>query len=829
MKRSRFWTLLIVPIALACNDATAPRLAKSRPTLGALSRDVVVGSDAQFVSGGTCGAPSGAQANGVAIDESGRMALNVQYSGSGTFFLAFACLNEGFNSIKLFTPPNTTSRVLGMNDSKWLVGDIIGPNFRAVVWRPDNTLLELTPALGDAPRSRATAINNKGDVVGVVEDASGLSPQPFIAHIDLTSGTVASVDFLGGFEGLGATVLTPTAINENGQVVGVYSISTPTTATNHGFLWEAGVVTDLSSQIARPGVANVSVTDINNHGQIVGYYDDMHTRWPALWENGHVTELPPVDPSFPQNDFAQAINDAGVIVGFGRGGALVWKDGQVSSIGNDAAHDINESNQVAGQALIEQNLEFVAIRWNRIAFSHSPVPMFVPSSKDVSEGTEVVFDASTTTDPDGDAIAQYAWDFGDGTSLTTTDPVVRHTFADNLPLLADGTPDSYKVSLQVRDVWGATATRVQPIVVRNAAPVPDAGPDRTVLVGEKFNVTIVSTDPGTSDQPWTFSVSIDGAQPPAAVKGPSKGSSSVDFSWGFDVAGVHTLAFVVTDKDGAQGRTTLTINALQPNQPPVANAGGPYAALEGSDVAFNGSASTDPDGDAITYDWDFGDGTAHSNQPSPHHTYADDGARTVTLVVTDAKGASSTTTTGVTVSNVAPTIAPLGGATLIAGESYSVSGSFTDPGADTWSATVDYGTGTGPQPLALSGQAFNLANTYLVAGTYTVTVSVDDGDGGITRTSATITVQSPSQAAQAATATITSLVTAGALAASEASTLNASLLAASATLARGNTTAGINQLRAFQNKVDAMLGSGRISAVTAQTLKDAAQRIINQV
>lgn len=45
---------------------------------------------------------------------------------------------------------------------------------------------------------------------------------------------------------------------------------------------------------------------------------------------------------------------------------------------------------------------------------------------------------------------------------------------------------------------------------------------------------------------------------------------------------------------------------------------------------------------------------------------------------------------------------------------------------------------------------------------------------------------------------------------------------------RGNTNAGVNQLQAFQNKVDPMRPSGRISSATAQTLKDAAQRIINQ-
>ncbi|MDQ4080470.1 MAG: PKD domain-containing protein, partial [Gemmatimonadota bacterium] len=77
-----------------------------------------------------------------------------------------------------------------------------------------------------------------------------------------------------------------------------------------------------------------------------------------------------------------------------------------------------------------------------------------------------------------------------------------------------------------------------------------------------------------------------------------------------------------------------------PNEPPTANAGGPYQADNA--VTFDGSGSDDPDGDeqALEYAWNFGDGTTGTGV-SPTKVYAADGVFTATLVVTDALGAPS--------------------------------------------------------------------------------------------------------------------------------------------------------------------------------------------
>ncbi len=66
------------------------------------------------------------------------------------------------------------------------------------------------------------------------------------------------------------------------------------------------------------------------------------------------------------------------------------------------------------------------------------------------------------------------------------------------------------------------------------------------------------------------------------------------------------------------------------------------------------------------------------------------------------------------------------GGTIDEGDTFSSSGSFADPGSSAWTATVDYGDGSGVQPLSLTGKTFTLSHNYVKNGLYSVTVTVTD-------------------------------------------------------------------------------------------------------
>jgi autotransporter-associated beta strand protein len=95
-------------------------------------------------------------------------------------------------------------------------------------------------------------------------------------------------------------------------------------------------------------------------------------------------------------------------------------------------------------------------------------------------------------------------------------------------------------------------------------------------------------------------------------------------------------------------------------------------------------------------------------------------------------GLGNTATMAVTVLNVPPDVDAGPDAHLHPGDVLNRQGSFADPGSDTWTATVDYGDGSGPQELQLGpDKKFHLHHKYQAAGTYTVTVQVVDDDGGV--------------------------------------------------------------------------------------------------
>ncbi|MEX0892107.1 MAG: PKD domain-containing protein [Gemmatimonadota bacterium] len=168
-----------------------------------------------------------------------------------------------------------------------------------------------------------------------------------------------------------------------------------------------------------------------------------------------------------------------------------------------------------------------------------------------------------------------------------------------------------------------------------------------------------------------------------------------------------------------------------PNTAPTASAGGPYDEPEGWFVRFDGSASSDADGDDLTFAWSFGD-DATGTGATPSHAYADDGTYAVSVVVSDGVASDETSTTA-TIRNVAPS-ASAGDVTVTSGMPATAAGFFSDPGQldRPWSYVFEWTddqstTGsTDVQRAAVRAQ-----HLYCEPGHYGATFSVTDKDGGM--------------------------------------------------------------------------------------------------
>ena len=120
---------------------------------------------------------------------------------------------------------------------------------------------------------------------------------------------------------------------------------------------------------------------------------------------------------------------------------------------------------------------------------------------------------------------------------------------------------------------------------------------------------------------------------------------------------------------------------LLPVRPPVARiTASPASGAAPLAVSFNGSGSNDPDGETLTYQWDFdGNGTFDATGPTASHTYTATGSYTARLRVSDPGGNADTATVTIGVGRPTPVIATPSATTLWSvGQTLGFSGSATD-------------------------------------------------------------------------------------------------------------------------------------------------------
>ena len=359
------------------------------------------------------------------------------------------------------------------------------------------------------------------------------------------------------------------------------------------------------------------------------------------------------------------------------------------------------------------------------ALSVSPRPGVV--------GQPSTFDASNSTDPDGDIVA-YRWDFnGNGTvDAETNASTTTHAYAQAAV---------YAPRVTVVDDDGANATAVADYRVREPAPAPQArcfvdpttvapGGEVTIDARESANAFIIEYD---TDGDGIFETERE----------------AFVLTTSYDEPGTYSPQVRVSGELGSDTANCGEVVVREPNAPPeAALTVSPRPGIVGQPSTFDASNSTDSDGTIVTYRWDFdGDGTveAETGGATTTHAYGQAGVYAPRVTVVDDDNATAVAETSYDV--VAPppqarcfveptTVAPGGGVTIDARES-----------ADAFSIAYDTdGDGT----FETEREAFVLTTSYDEPGTYNPRVRVTGEGGSDTADCGEVVVREPNAPPEAA-------------------------------------------------------------------------------
>lgn len=229
-------------------------------------------------------------------------------------------------------------------------------------------------------------------------------------------------------------------------------------------------------------------------------------------------------------------------------------------------------------------------------------------------------------------LVPYVWDFGDGTTLTTTKTYLAHTYA------AVG---EYVATVTIADGYGNSQAVTTNLSVLTPEPFSFTS---KVMKGNKFSRVplIVYVRPSISgghpkDRVSEYDWYVDGVYLKTA-------SRMVSFT--IDTPGDHTVSVAYTSKYGITGSGEFVVTAIE-NTPPTCSIS--HKDNTAKKATTFSPACTDPDGRILSYSWDFGDGTPIVTTSKGIAGYQTSGTYTVSLTATDDSGAAVTVTKDVTI------------------------------------------------------------------------------------------------------------------------------------------------------------------------------------
>ncbi|MGM0587918.1 MAG: PKD domain-containing protein [Bacteroidota bacterium] len=250
----------------------------------------------------------------------------------------------------------------------------------------------------------------------------------------------------------------------------------------------------------------------------------------------------------------------------------------------------------------------------KVRVNAAPEPR-IQGPRRITPGTEVEFSAGQSSDPDGE-IAEYRWFFSDGTRKQGE--TVTHTFKRK---------GQFAVSLTVEDDAGV-ANSVQ-------------STNRNLIVDEVPDLTLRLPTVTCPDVPINIIEGLSVREQDSTLVDIYIGDNEISYAQAqqhkFRFPGVYTMRVVVNDGSGKPEGDETVRQTLKVNGPPEIYAEVPQKITIGAanDFArFDASNTFDPNGDIISYYWNFGDGSQQAGK-IVQHEYTEPGTYTVTIRAVD--------------------------------------------------------------------------------------------------------------------------------------------------------------------------------------------------